>query len=219
MKIPTNKIGEPLVQVEVSNRHIHLSRRDIDALFGIGYELNTHRKLSQPGYFAAEEKVSIIGKNGRLDGVRIIGPERKNSQVELLRKDLEILGVKAPLRLSGDIDGTPGIQLEGPKGALQIEKGVILPKRHIHISEEDSLRLGIPEGHELSLELEGGSVLDGLSVRVGTGRLLAAHIDKDEGEELSIMTKTYGRILNIQPFCEVNQNEHKKNSSKCRWHI
>lgn len=185
-------VGE--LPVEVSNRHVHLSRKHVEALFGEGYELKVARLLSQPGQFAAEETVRIVNGDKLIDGVRVIGPERAETQVELSRTDAAKLGIAAPLRLSGDIEGTPGITIQGPEGIVVLEKGVIMAQRHIHISEEDSRRFGLVDGQTTSIRLLGEdgqsaderSILDNLVVRVGKDHVLAAHIDVDEWDALGI---------------------------------
>ena len=129
------------IPVEVSNRHIHLSKKDIDALFGKDYRLKIARELSQPGQFAAQEKVHLVSGDKRIENVRVLGPEREETQVELLKTDAMHLDIEAPVRISGDIEETPGITVEGPEGVLNLDKGVIIAQRHFHVSKEESKKL------------------------------------------------------------------------------
>ena len=130
------------ILVETSAKHIHLSQADLEALFGEGYELTKFKDLSQPGQYAAEEKVTVVGPRSEAT-MRVLGPVRKESQVELAATDARGLGFKAPVRESGDLDGTPGCVLRGPKGEITIDKGVIIAKRHIHKAGVGILSVGI----------------------------------------------------------------------------
>ena len=124
---------EKQIPVGVSNRHVHLSQSDLDRLFGPGHTLEKMKDLSQPGQYACKETVTVCGPKGVIEKVRILGPVRSQTQVEILAADCFKLGVKAPIRLSGDLDGTPGVTLVGPKGSVQTEKGVMIAQRHIHM--------------------------------------------------------------------------------------
>ena len=176
------------IPVEVSNRHVHLSRSAVDVLFGEGYELKVDRRLSQPGQVAAEEMVRLVYGSNIIDGVRVLGPERTDTQVELAGTDALTLGIDVPVRLSGDIEGTPGIMIQGPEGSVVLEKGVIIAKRHMHLSEKDSIRLGLVDGQTTSIRLLGmnGHILDNIVVRVSENHSLAVHIDVDEWNALNI---------------------------------
>jgi len=131
-----------LIPVALSNRHAHLSQKDIDTLFGKGYKLNVRSELSQPSQYAAIETVDLLGPKRLLPGVRLLGPPRTESQVEISMTDGFILGVNPPVRPSGNIDETPGISIIGPKGAINIKKGVICASRHIHMTPDDAKKLG-----------------------------------------------------------------------------
>lgn len=139
---PASPAGKLRVPVGVSNRHIHVSREDLDILYGKGYELTLRNPLTQPGEFAAQETVIIVGPRRAIENVRILGPLRSHTQVEISQTDAYTLGIKAPVRVSGEIEGTPGITIVGPKGTVVLKQGVIRANRHIHILEEDARRYG-----------------------------------------------------------------------------
>lgn len=170
------------VPVEVSARHLHLSQEDQDALFGPGYEMHIIKDLSQTGQWAAEEKVTVKGPKGEMR-VRVLGPCRKRTQVELARTDCFALGIDAANRLSGDLDGTPGCTVVGPKGELEIGEGVIVPLRHIHISDDEAAARGLSHGDIRSVTVGGkrGATFHEVHVRVHPSFRLAMHLDTDEG--------------------------------------
>lgn len=170
------------VPVGVSARHVHVSQEALEQLFGPGYELRVMRDLSQPGQFAAEETVTLVGPKGCLTGVRILGPARELTQVEISRTDGYALGVHPPVRLSGDIEGTPGIAIVGPRGALYIRQGVIVAARHIHMTPKDAEAFGVRDGHRVRVraETERPVVFDDVIVRVREDFALDFHIDLDE---------------------------------------
>ncbi len=185
------------VPIEVSNRHVHLSREDVEVLFGKEYALNIVKTLSQPGQFVAGETVRVINEDKTIENVRVVGPERDSTQVELSRTDAMILGMNVPLRLSGDIEDSPGVTLQGTKGSIVLKKGVIMAKRHIHISHQDSKRLGFVDGQVASIKLLGDDdvLLKDLFVRVGGNNKLAVHIDRDEGTSLKINKRAFGELI------------------------
>ena len=141
------------VVVEVSARHVHLSQQDLETLFGPGYELTVKKMLSQPGQYASEERVTVVGPKREIAGVSILGPVRKDTQVELSLTDARSIGVKAPVRESGDIAGSAGCKLIGPKGELEIKEGVIAAKRHIHATPADAARMGLSDKQIVSVEI------------------------------------------------------------------
>jgi len=143
------------ILVEVSARHVHLTKHDLEVLFGEGYELKKEKDLSQPGQFASTEVVSIVGPKRRLDGVRILGPCRSHSQVEVSRSDCFYLGANAPLRLSGKIIGSGAVTLLGPKGELALKEGLIVAKRHLNVDSNFAHGLGLSAGQNISIEIEG----------------------------------------------------------------
>ncbi|MBI5254512.1 phosphate propanoyltransferase [Candidatus Falkowbacteria bacterium] len=176
------------LKIEISARHVHLTRQDLDALFGDGYDLKKEKTLSQASDFAAEETISIEGAKGRMDNVRIVGPCRSYSQVELSATDCYKLGINAPVRLSGKIIGSASIKIIGPKGELQLKDGAIIAKRHIHMNPEDSAKLGVKNGQNVKLAIDGPRALifDNVEVRVHESFNLAAHLDTDEANAAGI---------------------------------
>lgn len=187
-------VNKKKIPIEISNRHVHLSRRDIDALFGKDYKLNVFRHLSQPEEFAAEEQITLVHRDKRIENVRVLGPERDETQVELLRTDTINLGIDAPVRESNNIEETPGITLEGPKGNVILDRGVILAKRHLHASEEEARILGLKNGQFVSIRIpENETLLDNILVRINPKYRLAVHIDADEGKKIT--KKTFGELI------------------------
>ncbi|TKI08051.1 phosphate propanoyltransferase [Martelella alba] len=170
------------VPLGISNRHLHLSLEDYERLFP-GCPLVFRKDLYQPGQFAAEQVVSLVGPKGSLKNVRLLGPLRGRSQVEISRSDARLLGVDAPLRLSGDLDGTPGIRLVAHTGELQLAQGVIVAQRHIHMSPLDALLFGVRQGDRVRVAIRGThrrTVFDDVAIRVGEHMRLEMHIDTDE---------------------------------------
>jgi putative phosphotransacetylase len=178
------------IPVGVSNRHIHLKREHMDVLFGEGYELTKLKDLSQPGEFAANETVKVVGTKGEFPNVRILGPLRNLTQLEISKTDSYILGVKAPLRASGNILGTPGIKIVGPKGELEIEEGVIVAERHIHMTPEDAEKFEVNNGQYVSVKTEGerSLVFNKVLIRVKDTYALDMHIDTDEANAAGLKT-------------------------------
>ena len=173
-----------LIPMAISVRHVHLRQDTIDRLFGPGYQLRVHSPLSQPGQFAALETVTLVGPHGRLEHVRIVGPPRSQDQVELSQTDEITLGVHAPLRESGDLADTPGIDVEGPKGHVRLQHGVICALRHIHMSPADAAALGLKDHDKVSAVVNQGGrklVFGDVVVRVSPDFRLELHLDSDEG--------------------------------------
>ena len=167
----------------LSNRHIHLSSEHIEILFGEGYELKKFKDLSQPGQYAAEEKVDVIGPKGTIKGVRVLGPARGKTQIEISLTDGFVLGVKPPVRDSGDLAGSPGCTIVGPKGEVVIEEGVIAAARHIHMHTDDAKEFGVEDKQRVSIRVKGerGLVFENVLVRVHPTYALEMHVDIDEG--------------------------------------
>ena len=190
-------IGKEYVQVEVSARHVHLSQADLETLFGPGAALTPKRELSQPGQFLSEQRVNLIGPKGRKDNVSVLGPVRKATQVELSKSDARGLGVKAPLRESGDVAGSGSITLEGPKGSVTIPEGVIAAHCHIHMTNADARRMGLADNQHVSVEIGGERpiVFKDVIVRVSDKFCCRMHIDTDEGNATSLGKLTLGRII------------------------
>jgi len=175
-------IARPRIPLEASGRHVHLSRTDIDTLFGHGYQLRPRGRLSQPGQFSCEERVRVVGPKGEFPSVVILGPERKETQAEISLTDAKILGVDAPTRLSGDTASTPGIRIEGPKGEVATSHGVIAAKRHIHMTPEDAAAYGVHDGQIVSVRIYGerGTTFHDVILRVSPKFATYMHIDYDE---------------------------------------
>jgi len=185
------------ILVEVSARHIHLSQEDLNTLFGEGHELTVKKMLSQPGQFACEEKVTLVGPKSEMK-LSVLGPVRKDTQIELSLTDARALGVKAAIRESGDIEGTAGIKLVGPCGEVELTKGVIAAKRHIHMTKADAAEFGVENGQivGVKIETEGRSVVFGDTVvRVSDSYALAMHIDTDEANAAAIAGSAQGEIV------------------------
>ena len=170
------------IPAAASNRHMHLAREEIDRLFGAGYKLNEFKPLSQPGQYAAKETVDIAGPKGTIKGVRVLGPERKETQVEIFYADSYKLGIKPVIKMSGDIFGTPGAKLIGPNGEAELTSGVIVAARHMHISNEQSNWFGLKNGDIISVRKDGARalVLENIPVRCGEGHSLELHLDIEE---------------------------------------
>ncbi|MFB5759648.1 phosphate propanoyltransferase [Paenibacillus medicaginis] len=177
-----------IVPVGVSGRHIHLTEEHIEALFGAGYQLTEFKPLSQPGQFAANETVAVIGPKGTFETVRILGPARPESQLEISRTDSFALGVKAPVRESGKIDGTPGITVKGPAGEIELDKGVIVAARHIHFHTSVAENWGIQDKQLLKVRVGGerGIVFENVLARVSPSFALDMHIDTDEANAAGV---------------------------------
>ncbi|MFC3886115.1 phosphate propanoyltransferase [Bacillus songklensis] len=182
-------IGEN-IPVGVSNRHIHLSEKDVEMLFGFNHSLTPLKPLSQPGQFAAAETVTLVGPKGALHNVRVLGPARSLTQVEISRTDGFLLGVHPPVRLSGTIEGTPGIAIVGPKGCLTIEEGVIVARNHVHMSPEDAKRFQVNHGDRLIVQTmtDRTSIFPEVIVRIDERFKLDLHIDHDEANASCLKT-------------------------------
>ncbi|WP_234085792.1 acetate/propionate family kinase [Azonexus sp. R2A61] len=190
----------PAIPVEISAHHAHLSQADVEALFGPGHQLTPMHELSQPGQYACEEQVHLVGPKGRIAKVRVLGPTRKETQVEIAMTEQFKLGVQPPIRQSGDLAGTPGITLEGPYGSTTIERGVICAQRHIHMSPEDAMRFRVRDNYVVRVRVEGERelIFGDVVVRVNPAFRLAMHIDTDEGNAGNIRTGMLGYIEEIQ---------------------
>lgn len=181
----------------VSARHVHLSVDHLETLFGKGYRLRLRNWISQPGQFAAEETVSVIGPEGTLENVRVVGPVRAVSQVELSVGDARRLGISAPIRLSGDVEGSSGVVLRGPRGEVTLREGVVVPARHIHAHPEDVIRLGL-EGRAV-VRVRAGDiravVFENVVLRVHPMFRLEMHIDTEEANAAGVRNGDWGQIL------------------------
>ena len=190
--------GTKYVPVAISARHVHLSSRDLEVLFGAGYQLTPFKPLVQPGQFASKEQVTLAGPKGKLEKVRIIGPVRKATQVEISMTDSIGLGIKnCPIRMSGDIEGTPGIRVIGPRGEIVLEQGVIVARRHLHLSEEQARAYGIHNGQIISLRVTGPRpcILNDVVCRTGKGHELEFHVDTDEANGCCLKNEELLEVL------------------------
>lgn len=186
------------VLVETSARHVHVSREDLAILFGEGYELTKKKELSQPGQFACEERVAVVGPKSSFPAVSILGPCRNATQVELSAGDARSIGVKAPVRESGDLEGSAGCKIVGPKGEIEIENGVIVAKRHIHMTPEDAEKYSLCDKQVVSVKVqtaERSLVFGDVVVRVSPSYALAMHIDTDESNAAGCVPGLTGEIL------------------------
>ncbi len=187
------------VLVEISARHVHLSQADLETLFGAGYELTVKKELSQPGQYACEERVRVVGTKGEFAAVSILGPVRNATQVEISLTDARSIGVAAPVRESGDIAGSGSCKLVGPAGEIEITEGVIAAKRHIHATTADAERMGVENGEIVSVEIPSANgrnlVFGDVVVRVSDSYALAMHIDTDESNAAGMAPNTIGRVI------------------------
>lgn len=196
--LKTPEVEDPsIIPVGISNRHLHLSQADLDALFGEGYQLTKIKDLSQPGQFACKETITICGPKGAIESVRILGPVRSKTQVEILAGDCFKLGVVAPSRLSADLQGTPGITIIGPKGSVQTKEGLIVAQRHIHMTLQDAARIGVCDGENVSIQIEGprGGIYTNVAVRANDASALECHIDNEEANAMNVKSVSKIKIL------------------------
>jgi putative phosphotransacetylase len=186
------------VLVEGSARHVHLKREDVETLFGKGFTLSRVRELSQPGEFLTNEKVTLSGPKGKIERVSVLGPERNATQAEISLTDARVLGVTAPIRLSGDLAGSAPLRLDGPCGSVDLSEGCVAAKRHIHVTPGDAEKLGIAGRKTIQLKTQGerGLIFDEVSVRVSENFSTAVHIDYDELNAAGLPAgEIFGEIL------------------------
>jgi propanediol utilization protein len=189
---------ETKVVVNLSNRHIHLSREDVEILFGAGYQLKKTKDLGQPGQFACEETLVVKGPKGSLEGVRILGPERKETQCEILASDVFKLGLPGcPVRESGQLEGSMPMEVIGPRGSVKKTKGLMIAKRHIHFDPEAAKRFGVVDKELVSLRVGGerSAIFENLVCRVHPTYALECHLDFDEGNAVGIGSGAMGEVL------------------------
>ena len=185
------------ILVETSARHVHLSKDDLAKLFGEGAELTFKKALSQPGQFACEERVKLVGPKKEIANVIILGPVRPATQIELSYTDARTLGIDAPLRESGNVAGTPGLKLVGPAGEVEVAEGAIVAKRHIHMTPADAETYGVENGQIVSVKIdsERSALLGDVVVRVNPNFALAMHIDTDEANAACAFGKCFGELI------------------------
>lgn len=176
------------VPVSVSARHLHLCREDLEALFGKGYELTVEKEISQPGQYAAKEKVTLITDKGKIENIRVLGPLRNKTQIELTKSEARTLGLNLEVRNSGDLSNTSGVTIKGPKGSIELREGVIIADRHIHMTPEDAENYDVKNGQKVSVVVNGkkGGVLSNVTIRVNPRYKLDFHIDTDDANAFLI---------------------------------
>ena len=186
--------------VETSARHVHLTAEAFATLFGEGKELTVKKMLSQPGQFASEERVTIVGPKKSLPNVSILGPFRKANQVELSATDARSIGIVAPIRESGDVAGSGACKIVGPEGEIEISEGVIVAKRHIHLTPADAEEMGVKDKDVVWVRLDTDgrkAILGDVDCRVSDSYALAMHIDTDESNAVSAPRELYGEIVTV----------------------
>lgn len=185
------------IPITISARHLHLNQEDLEKLFGPGYQLKKERDLVQPKEFASQETISLQGPKAKLDKVRIVGPIRKKSQVEISKTDAWRLGIEAPVRLSGDLANSASLTLIGPAGEVNMPEGVIVPQRHIHCSTDQAQEHGLADKQIVSVQLKGerGLIFQQVMVRVADNYQWEMHIDTDEANAAGLEPGTEGIIL------------------------
>ena len=189
-------IGRIFVEMEASGRHVHLTKAQASALFGHG--LTPERPLSQPGQFGARERVTVIGPKGEFRNVAVLGPERKEAQVEISLTDCRVLGISnVPVRLSGDVNGSPGVILEGPQGRITLAQGVIVAQRHIHLTPAEGMRFGVQDKQIVRLQTytDRPVLFEDVIVRISDQFSPRVHLDYDEANACGFRTGDLGRIL------------------------
>ena len=188
-------LGRIFVPLEASGRHVHITKEQALSLFG--HPLTPKRPLSQPGQFLSNERVTVVGPKGKLEHVAVLGPERKEGQVEISLTDGRVLGIDPPVRMSGDVSGTPGVVLLGPRGQAELKAGVIAAQRHIHLTQDDADRFGVRDKQVVRLKVftDRPVVFEDVAVRVNPNFAAAVHLDYDEANACGFRNGDYGRIL------------------------
>lgn len=188
-------MGRLFVPMEASGRHVHVTKEQALTLFG--HSLTPMRPLSQPGQYLAQERVTVVGPKGKFENVAVLGPERKEGQAELSLTDGRSLGIDLPVRLSGDVSGTPGITLVGSVGTVQLSRGAIAARRHIHLTPEDGQKFGVQDKQVVRLQTftQRPAVYEDVVVRISPDFAAAVHLDYDEANACGFQKGDYGRIL------------------------
>ena len=187
--------GRLFVELEASGRHVHVTAAQAQTLFGHG--LTPERPLSQPGQYLAKERVTVTGPKGSFRNVAVLGPERKAAQVEISLTDGRALGISPPVRLSGDVSGTPGVTLEGERGQVVLSQGVIAAQRHVHLTPEDAARFGVKNGQNVKLQTYTARpvIFEDLAVRVSPDFASFVHLDYDEANACGFQKGDLGRLI------------------------
>lgn len=190
-------MSDKKIIVEMSARHVHVTQEDLEKLFGKGAELTPKRELSQPGQYLCEERVDLVGPKKTIANVSILGPVRPETQVEVSLTDARTLGVAAPIRMSGDVKGSGAVTIKGPAGEVELTEGVIAAKRHIHMTPEDAEKMGLSDGQNVSVKIEGerGLIFDETVLRVSPKFATAMHIDTDEANAVALPRDAVGTIV------------------------
>ena len=188
-------LGRILVQLEASGRHVHITKEQAMTLFGHG--LTQERPLSQPGQYLSKERLTVVGPKGEFKNVAVLGPERKEAQVEISLTDGKSLGITPPVRLSGDVKNSPGCTLAGPRGSIVLDRGVIAAQRHIHLTPEDGKRFGVSDKQVVKLQTftERPAVFEEVVVRINPDFAAAVHLDYDEANACGFRKGDFGRII------------------------
>lgn len=202
-------MSEALIPINASVRHIHLTHDHVALLFGKGHQLHPIKDLSQPGQFACEETVTLVGPKGSIENVRVLGPERSATQVEISRTDEFKLGVDAPIRASGNIEDTPGLKLIGANGEVDLDHGVIQAQRHIHMHPDDAARFGVKDRDWVMVRVRGerGIIFDDVLIRVKDSYALDMHIDTDEANAADIGPGAMGELIKGKTEVEADPND------------
>lgn len=188
-------LGRLFVPVEASGRHVHVTREQAFALFG--HDLTQKRPLSQPGQYLSQQRVTLVGPKGELDRVAVLGPVRSEAQVEVSLTDARVLGIDPPIRPSGQVAGSPGITLKGPQGTVQLNQGVMVAQRHIHLNPQQAQNFGVKDKQVVSLQVltDRPVVFEDVLVRVSSQYEAAVHLDYDEANACNLKPGDLGRIL------------------------
>ena len=188
-------VSRLFIEIEASGRHVHLTKEQAKALFG--HSLTPKRPLSQPGQFLSQERLAILGPKGEFQEVAVLGPERPEAQVEISLTDARHLGVTPPIRQSGEVENTPGITLLGPLGRLELKRGLMIAKRHIHLSPEEGENFGVKDGQIVGFQTftKRPCILEDMVVRISPKYAAAVHLDYDEANAIGFQPGDLGRIL------------------------
>ncbi|MCR4751613.1 MAG: phosphate propanoyltransferase [Eubacterium sp.] len=189
--------GKLFVPIGVSNRHVHLCQEDLEALFGPGYQLTPIKPLSQPDQFASQETVTVVGPKGKIEKMRVLGPLRPQTQIEISITDSFALGIKPSIRMSGKLADTPGAKIIGPAGEVDVKEGVMVAARHMHISKREAEVYGLKDGQTVGLKVPGerALVFENVLVRSGDGHELEVHLDVDEANAAKLKNNDILEII------------------------
>jgi propanediol utilization protein len=185
------------ILIEGSARHVHLKAEDVEILFGKGFQLTKKRDLLQPGEYLTDEKVTLTGPRGKIERVSVLGPVRGATQAEISFTDARVLGVNAPVRMSGDLNGSAPIRLEGPQGAVDLSEGCVIAKRHLHITPPDVIKYGLSGRQTVQVKVGGerALVFDEVVVRVSDNFYTEVHLDYDEMNAAGLSGEVYGELI------------------------